>query len=85
MKYENKEQIYELLRQINQHETNLNARTNEKRTIFVKAEKEGTLFTIDASNNSEHEYKYVAHKLVEEIKQDLIRRIDNLKSMLEQL
>jgi hypothetical protein len=87
MKYENYQQAEQLVSQIKKHELMLSDFSNSGKDLFVTVEDiDGDEFySINVHDESDHEYAKLAQQFVEDIKTDLQRRIDNLKSMLEQL
>jgi hypothetical protein len=84
MKYENFVQAENLVDQINKLAFTLRLLDKE---IFVKITKANsdTIISIPISSDSEYEYAQPARQLIDTIKADLELRIQNLKSMLEQL
>ncbi len=88
MKYENFKQAEGIVSQIKKHEKILIDLTNAGNdlTLIVKDQANGNLFyTINCGSKSEHEYGKLGGQFIEDIKEDLRTRINNLNSMLEQL
>jgi hypothetical protein len=85
MKYEDKEQVFNLIRQISNHQENLKDLTNFEISVIIQTKNHTTLFTIGTASDSEHQYTKQASFLIDYIKKDLEQRIENLKSMLEKL
>ena len=86
MKFENVKQVISICNQIEKHQNNLDAINGDVNVSIVKNScGSDKVFTIGTMPDSEHEYSSQARGLIDTIKSDLQKRIDNLKSRLESL
>jgi hypothetical protein len=87
MKYENFQEADKIVSQILKYQTMINDLENSGSDLYIRIEDkyDEAFYTINTGNSSEHEYAPLGRKLIIDIKSDLQKKIDNLKSMLEQL
>lgn len=92
MKYENFGQVAKIIEQIEKHQQKLDTINDclSSGTLVVgintsTSRESNRIYTISPLPSSEHEYATPARVLINFIQTDLELRIDNLKSMLEEL
>lgn len=84
MKHENFKQVKSIVETIDKYQQQLHDISRVNATVVISTN-HGTIFTIGADSDSEHPYADGARILINAIKEDLQRRIDQQKSILDPL
>jgi hypothetical protein len=87
MKYEDFQQAEKFVSQIKKYQKTLDELNNSGNdmSVLVKDVGGSIFYNIPLKLLSEHDYTELGRKFIDSIKEDLQKKIDNLKSELEQL